>query len=124
LDFDPPDKLIACIHEVSPCHSTEEKVMTAVPLAEGADPGISLIQLFNDRIRPRAILSSAVMSAYGVGGLFSFIAAVTGLFAFFALTRGLFVGRRRFKRRRPFLLIQAIFAHDLAHTAKDTRTGS
>jgi MFS family permease len=70
------------------------------------------------------ILGSAVMSAYGVEGLFAFMAAATGLFALFALTRGLLVGQPRFKRRRPFLLIQAVFAHDLAHAPEDARADS
>jgi len=68
------------------------------------------------------LLGSAVMSAYGVSGLFSFMAAVTGLFALFAITRGIFVGAPLFKRVRPFLLLPAIFAQGLAHAPEESQT--
>ena len=68
------------------------------------------------------LLGSAVMSAYGVSGLFSFMAAVTGLFALFAFARGIFVGAPLFKRGRPFLLLPAIFAQDLAHAPEESQT--
>jgi MFS family permease len=70
------------------------------------------------------ILGSAVMSTFGVGGLFNFLAAVTGLFALFALARGLSVAAPRLKRRRPFVMIQTIFSHDLAHAPDEVRTGA
>jgi hypothetical protein len=58
------------------------------------------------------------MSAFGMLGLFDFMAAVAALFGIFAVARGLSVDRPPFKRPRPFLLIQTIFAHDLAHAAE------
>jgi len=63
------------------------------------------------------------MSTFGVGGLFNFLAAVTGLFALFALARGLSVAAPRLNRR-PFVMIQTIFAHDLAHAPDEGRTGA
>ena len=66
------------------------------------------------------LLGSAVMAAYGVVGLFHFMAAMAGLFAFVALGRGLLVAPPAFKRSRPFLLLQAIFAQNLAHAPKET----
>ena len=68
------------------------------------------------------LLGSAVMSAYGFSGLFSFMAAVAGFFALFAIGRGIFVGAPLFKRERPFLLLPAIFAQDLAHAPEESQT--
>jgi MFS family permease len=65
------------------------------------------------------LLGASAMSALGIRGLFQCMAAVAGLFAFFALARALGVRQPAFKRRRPFLLLPAIFSHDLAHAAKD-----
>jgi MFS family permease len=62
------------------------------------------------------LLGSSVMSAFGIRGLFHFMAVVAALFALFALARGLSVHRPLFKRPRPFLL-PAIFAHNLAHAS-------
>jgi MFS family permease len=68
------------------------------------------------------LLGSAVMSVYGVVGLFHFMAAITGLFAIMALTRGFVVSPPSFKRSRPFRLLQAIFAQNLAHAPDDVVT--
>jgi fucose permease len=65
------------------------------------------------------LLRGATMSEFGIRGLFQFMAAVTALFALFALARGLSVRAPLFKRRRPFLLLPAIFAHDLAHASQE-----
>ena len=65
------------------------------------------------------LLGAATMEAFGVGGLFGYMAAVAALFALFALARGLSVRAPLFKRRRPFLLLPAIFAHDLAHASQE-----
>ena len=65
------------------------------------------------------LLGAATMSEFGIRGLFHFMAAVTALFALFALARGLSVRAPLFKRRRPFLLLPAIFAHDLAHASQE-----
>jgi len=66
------------------------------------------------------LLGSAVMSAYGVVGLFYFMAVTAALFAAFALTRGVLVSPPFFKRERPFLVLPAIFAQNLAHAPKET----
>jgi MFS family permease len=66
------------------------------------------------------LLGSAVMSAHGVVGLFYFMAVTAALFAAFALTRGVLVSPPFFKRERPFLVLQAIFAQNLAHAPKET----
>jgi MFS family permease len=63
------------------------------------------------------LLGAATMEAFGIRGLFGYMAAVAALFALFALARGLSVRAPLFKRRRPFLLLPAIFAHDLAHAS-------
>jgi MFS family permease len=65
------------------------------------------------------LLGAAAMSAFGIRGLFLFMAVVAALFALFALARGLSVRPPLFKRRRPFLLLPAIFAHDLAHASQE-----
>ena len=64
------------------------------------------------------LLGSAVMSIYGIAGLFYFMAATASLFAAFALARGLAVKPPFFKRERPFLL-PAIFAQNLAHAPNE-----
>jgi MFS family permease len=69
------------------------------------------------------LLGSSVMSALGIRGLFDYMGAAAALFALFALARALSVRSPAFKRRRPFLLIPAIFAHSLAH-ASATRSSS
>jgi MFS family permease len=66
------------------------------------------------------LLGSAVMSAYGVVGLFHFMAVVAGLFAIMALGRRFVVAPPAFKRSRPFLLLQAVFAQNLAHAPEET----
>lgn len=68
------------------------------------------------------LLGSAVMSAYGVIGLFHFMAAVAGLFAIMALGRALVISPPTFKRLRPFLLLQAIFAQGVAHAPGERMT--
>lgn len=65
------------------------------------------------------LLGAATMEEFGIRGLFGYMAAVAALFALFALARGLSVRAPRFKRRRPFLLLPAIFAHDLAHASQE-----
>jgi MFS family permease len=65
------------------------------------------------------LLGAATMSAFGIRGLFHYMAAVAALFALFALARALGVRAPRFKQRRPFLLLPAIFAHDLAHASQE-----
>jgi MFS family permease len=65
------------------------------------------------------LLGSAVMSAYGVVGLFHFMAATAGLFAIAALARGVLVAPPSFKRSRPFLLLQATFTQNLAHAPNE-----
>jgi MFS family permease len=68
------------------------------------------------------LLGSAVMSAYGVVGLLHFMAATAGLFAVAALARGVLVAPPSFKRSRPFLLLEAIFAQNLAHAPNEPAT--
>jgi len=65
------------------------------------------------------LLGASAMSALGIRGLFFGMSAVAVLFALFALTRAAGVRQPAFKRRRPFLLLPAIFSHDLAHAAKE-----
>jgi MFS family permease len=67
------------------------------------------------------LLGAAAMSAFGVRGLFNYMAALAGLFALFALARDFSVRQPLFKRPRPFLLLSTIFAHDLAHASKERR---
>ena len=67
------------------------------------------------------LLGASVMEAFGIRGLFSFMAAVAALFAVFALTRALTVRAQGRKRRRPFRVVQAIFSHDLAHAPEEPR---
>ena len=65
-------------------------------------------------------MSKATMIASVWSGGYTFIrSAVTALFALFALARGLTVRAPLFKRRRPFLVLPAIFAHDLAHASQE-----
>ena len=66
------------------------------------------------------LLGSAVMSAFGVVGLLHFMAAMAALFGITALGRSLVVSPPSFKRSRPFLLLQAIFAQNLAHAPDET----
>jgi MFS family permease len=66
------------------------------------------------------LLGSAVMSVYGVVGLFYFMATTAGLFSVFALTRGIMVAPPFLKRKRPFEVLPTIFAQNLAHAPKDT----
>jgi len=66
------------------------------------------------------LLGSSVMSAFGIRGLFDYMAAAGALFAIFALMRIFSVRPPVFKRRRPFLLVPAIFAHDFAHAPKES----
>ncbi len=68
------------------------------------------------------LLGASVMSAFGIRGLFHYLAGVATLFALFAFARGLGVRPPAFKRRRPFRVLQTIFAHDLAH-APEERAG-
>jgi MFS family permease len=68
------------------------------------------------------LLGSAVMAAFGVVGLFQFMAAIASLFAIMALTRGLVVAPPVFKRSRPFQLLQAIFTQNVAHAPEETAT--
>ena len=65
------------------------------------------------------LLGAATMEEFGIRGLFQFMAAVAALFALFALARGLSVRAPLFKRRRPFLLLPAIFAHGFAHASQE-----
>jgi len=67
------------------------------------------------------LLGAAAMSAFGVRGLFNYMAALEVLFAFFALARDFSVRQPLFKRPRPFLLLSTSFAHDLAHASKERR---
>jgi MFS family permease len=67
------------------------------------------------------LLGSAVMSVYGVVGLLHFMATTAGLFAVAALTRGLLVAPPSFKRSRPFLILQTIFAQNPAHAPGESR---
>src|SRR5262249_15891485 len=61
------------------------------------------------------LLGSGLMSYLGIEGLFYFMAAIMTLFALFALARGFGVRAPSIKRRRPFRLLQPIFAQNLAH---------
>jgi MFS family permease len=70
------------------------------------------------------LLGASMMSAFGIRGLFHFMAATTAAFALFALARGLGVRPPAFKRRRPFLLLQPIFAHDLAHAPVEAQAAA
>jgi hypothetical protein len=70
------------------------------------------------------LLGGGVMTAFGIRGLLHFMAAVTALFALFALARGLGMRPPALKRRRPFLLLQPIFAHDIAHAPQESQSAS
>ena len=61
------------------------------------------------------LLASEFMSYLGIRGLFYFMATVTALFAIFALARGYGVHPPSVKHRRPFIVLQPIFALNLAH---------
>jgi MFS family permease len=65
------------------------------------------------------LVGSSIMATFGIHGLFDFMAAAAALFAAFALARAVSVRAPEFKRRRPFLLLSTIFAHDLAHAPKE-----
>ena len=65
------------------------------------------------------LLGAGAMEALGIRGLFQGMAGVAALFAAFALARALGVRPPAFKRRRPFLLLPAIFSHSLAAGAKE-----
>ena len=65
------------------------------------------------------LLGASAMETLGIGGLFQCMAVVAGLFAIFALTRAIGVRAPDAKRQRPFLLLPAIFSHDLAGAAKE-----
>ena len=78
-----------------------------------------LISGFGSAIGP--LLGAASMSAFGIRGLFSYMAAVAVLFALFALGRDFSVRKPLSKRPRPFLLLPAIFAHNLAHASEERR---
>ena len=67
------------------------------------------------------LLGSAVMAAFGMPGLFHFMAAIAGLFAIMALTRGVVVAPPVFKRSRPFQLFQALFTQNVAHAPEESR---
>jgi MFS family permease len=69
------------------------------------------------------LLGSSVMSAFGIRGLFDYMAVAAALFALFTLARVLSVSPPALKRRRPFLLLHAIFTHNLAHAPKEARAG-
>ena len=69
---------------------------------------------------------AAAMSAFGIRGLFNYMAVLAALFALFALARDFSVRPPLFKRPRPFLLLPAIFAHSFAHVSEErapVRTG-
>jgi len=65
------------------------------------------------------LLGATAMSSFGIRGLFYYMAGVAALFALFALARLLGVRPPAFKRRRPFLLLPAIFAQNLAHAPNE-----
>jgi MFS family permease len=65
------------------------------------------------------LIGSAVMSTYGIVGLFHFMAVAAGLFSIFSLARRFLVEQPFFKRARPFQVLPAIFAQDLAHAPKE-----
>jgi MFS family permease len=78
-----------------------------------------LISGFGSAIGP--LLGAASMSAFGIRGLFSYMAVVAVLFALFAIGRDFSVCKPLSKRPRPFLLLPAIFAHNLAHASEERR---
>jgi MFS family permease len=65
------------------------------------------------------LLGASAMETLGIGGLFQCMAVIAGLFAVFALTRAFGVAPPTAKRRRTFLVLPAIFSHDLAAAAKE-----
>jgi predicted lipid-binding transport protein (Tim44 family) len=67
------------------------------------------------------LLGSAVMSVFGVIGLFHFMAGIASVFALLALVRQLLVAPPSFERSRPFLLLQEGFAQSLAHAPNERR---
>jgi hypothetical protein len=72
------------------------------------------------------LLGAAAMSAFGIRGLFNYMAVLAALFALFALARDFSVRPPLFKRPRPFLLLPAIFAHSFGHVSEErapVRTG-
>jgi MFS family permease len=99
-----------CLYPVSVAHANDRLPAERAVSVSGH---LILISGVGSAVGPLA--GSAVMSTSGMLGLFDFMAAVAALFGVFAIARGLSVGRPPFKRPRPFLLIQTIFAHDLAH---------
>ena len=68
------------------------------------------------------LLASEFMSYLGIRGLFYFMATVTALFAIFALARGYSVHLPSVKHRRPFIVLQPIFALNLAHAPENVAT--
>jgi MFS family permease len=69
------------------------------------------------------LVGGSAMSTFGIFGLLHFMAGVTALFALFALARGFGVRPPAFKRRRPFVVLPPIFAHDLAHAPAEAQSG-
>jgi MFS family permease len=69
------------------------------------------------------LFGASVMEVFGVRGLFNYLGAVAALFACFALLRWVVVRAPTVRRRRPFRLLQTIFAHDLAHAPELENVG-
>jgi MFS family permease len=67
------------------------------------------------------LAGAALMTVFGIRGLLLFMATVAALFAVFAHTRKLTVRAPEVKRERPFIVLPAIFAQNLAHAPEETR---
>ena len=67
------------------------------------------------------LLGSSVMESFGIRGLFKYLAVAAALFALFTLARGLRGRPSTPKRRRLFLIVQPIFAQELAHVSKEAQ---
>jgi MFS family permease len=105
---------MSVIYPVSVAHANDRMPAERTVVVSGR---VILISGIGSALGP--ILGATVMSAYGVVGLFYFMAGTATSFAIFALVRGISVEPPSFKRTRPFLLLQAIFSQDLAHMPEE-----
>jgi len=104
---------MSIIYPVSVAHANDRMPAERAVVVSGR---LILISGVGSALGP--LLGSSVMSAFGIRGLFYFMAATAGAFGLFALARGLAVRPPSFKRSRVFLL-QAVFAQDLAHAPRE-----
>ncbi|HVM82408.1 MAG TPA: MFS transporter [Candidatus Binatia bacterium] len=105
---------MSIIYPVSVAHANDRMPAERAVVVSGR---LILISGVGSALGP--LLGSAVMSAFGIRGLFYFMTATAGAFGLFALARGLAVRPPSFKRSRAFLLLEAVFAQDLAHAPRE-----